>query len=730
MTDRALPNRTLENISDSNFLRLPNHLSKSISYLEDKNIRLIQKAYSFAFIAHDGQLRKDGSSYISHPVEVAKILADLKMDQDTISSALLHDVLEDCNVPKVTLEKEFNKSIADIVDGVTKLGNIKMKDREERNRESFQKMALAMSKDVRVILVKLCDRLHNIRTIDFVPRNKQIGICKETMEIYGPLALRVGMQEIASELENRCFKCIHPFRYSLLQNAIKKSSGGREKIVEKIRKELKYHLRGNGVNGAVVRGRKKTIYSIYKKIKTKHKPFSQILDVYGFRILVDSVDECYKALGIIHNYFPPIENRFKDYVAIPKSNGYQAIHTSLLALRAVPIEVQIQTKNMWETSNTGIAAHWGYKVNDSSPMEHFRSMKWLKAIKDINKKSDNSSEFVESIKMDLATEEVYVFSPKGHIYGLNKGATPIDFAYEVHTDLGDRILGCKVNRSEVPLNVQLESGQTVEIIKSDKIIEADPAWLNFVTTSKARSGIRARLKKQKASSARRAGKIMLESELNRSGTTLKEYRGNRLKRILDTIGVSSLNKLLTDLGSGKRTGNIIAKTFYSGLQIRADKKEERKQELTIIDNKIEGIPVLYARCCLPVFGDKVIAHSDTDRGIVIHHKKCRGIEEYLGVNPRYISTNWGDAKENQTFTARIKVNTMNKIGVMSEVVSIFTRETINIVSLTTKSIDKNFEGFEIEIDVSDKEQLNKIMQKIRQKKFTSSCKRLINERKN
>ena len=377
-------------------------------------------------------------------------------------------------------------------------------------------MMLAISKDVRVVLVKICDRLHNMRTIAHLPRSKQIQKSKETIELYGPLALRIGMQDIRAELEDLAFRCIHPLRASMLDNAISKSSGGRKRIVSKIRKELKRKLKSNGILDVAVKGGEKNVYSIYKKIKSKHKPFSEILDVYGFRILVDSIDDCYRTLGIIHNYFSPIENRFKDYIAIPKSNGYQALHTSLLALNAFPIEVQIQTRNMSEIASFGIAAHWQYKTNDKNKGSELRATRWLSSLVDLQKKSDSPREFAESIKTDLDSNEVYLFSPKGEIYALRKGSTPIDFAYEVHSDLGDSIVGCKVNRSIAPLNIELETGQTVEIITSKTESEADPDWLNYVVTSKARSYIRARLKKQKISDARKAGKVMLETELKRT----------------------------------------------------------------------------------------------------------------------------------------------------------------------------------------------------------------------
>ena len=727
MSSHALPNILLNDFSKDNLLRLPPNFYKSLkSFISNKDIKKIQKAYSLAFYAHEGQERRDGSKYITHPIAVANILLDLKMDTDSICAALMHDVLEDCDVNKKDLIKLFGDDVAEIVDGVSKLSNLDINNRSERDANNLQKMMLAISKDIRVVLVKICDRLHNMRTIEHLPRSKQLEKSKETIQLYGPLALRIGMQDIRAELEDLAFRCIYPLRASMLESAIKKSSGGRKRIVSKIRKELKRHLKTNGIATVGVKGREKNIYSIYRKIKSKHKPFSEILDVYGFRILVDSVDECYRSLGVIHNYFSPIENKFKDYIAIPKSNGYQALHTSLLALNAFPIEVQIQTRSMSEIASFGIAAHWQYKTQDKDVNTELRATKWLSGLVDLEKHTNNPSEFAKSIKTDLDSDEVFLFSPKGDVYALRKGSTPIDFAYEVHTDLGDTIVGCKVNRSEVPLNIELETGQTVDIITSKTNSEVDPSWLNYVVTSKARTAIRSRLRKQKTSDARKAGKIMLESELKRAGSSLSEFRGSSLKKILDSIGVTSLNTLLTELGLGKRTGNIIAERFYSGLQIREGIK--KPNPVLIIDNRIEGVSVRFAKCCFPIHGDSVVAHSDTEKGIVIHHKRCKQVEPFLDKDSRYISAIWGENKKAHLYKVNIDVNTEDKVGVLSDLGSVFARAGINIGSVITKTIDKKFAGFEIQIEVENKEELRNVMQKVRSMKSTISCKRNINEK--
>jgi RelA/SpoT family (p)ppGpp synthetase len=728
LTEQALPKKSLTNFTDDDLLSVPSYLLAPIkAYLKSAEIKKIQRAYTFAFIAHDGQKRKDGSAYISHPVAVAKIVAELKMDHDSICAALMHDVLEDCDVQKTVLEKNFGKDVANIVDGVSKLGKIHMQNKAETNANNFQKMALAMANDVRVILVKLCDRVHNMRTIDFMPRHKQIIKSKETLEMFAPLALRVGMIDIKNELEDRAFRCLHPLRAEMLDSAIQKSSGGRKKIIEKVRKELKANLKNNGIDTAAVKGREKNAFSIYNKIKTKHKPFSEILDVYGFRILVDTVDECYRALGIIHNYYSPIDNRFKDYIAIPKMNGYQALHTGLLALDAFPIEVQIQTRSMFDTANRGIAAHWGYKTSQESSGTELRATKWLAGLLDLYKESKDSSEFVESIKTDLEPERVFVFSPKGHIFGLKIGATPIDFAYAIHRDLGDTIVGCKVNRKEAPINVELESGQTVEIITSKNNVVIDPAWLNFIVTSRARSGIRARLRNQKVSSARKAGKIMLETELKRSGIKLSDYKGATLKRVLGSIGVPSLTKLMTDLGLGKKTGNIVAQKFYEGLQIRKNSGDQQISPLRLANKKIEGVSVVFAKCCRPILDDEIIAHSDTERGIVIHHKICQQVVPFLAKDTRYQPALWDAETKKHLYIAKLKVISENKVGVLSDVLSIFTREGINVVFVNTNAIDATFANIELEIEINDTKHLNILIDKVNAKKFVSDCSRQINE---
>ena len=727
MSERVLQGHHLEaSIKSEELLRFPNDLYTRLKESFPRNqVHLIRQAYTFASKAHDGQERMDGKPYINHPLEVARILVEMNMDTDSICAGLMHDVLEDCNIEKINIDKIFGKDVSDIVDGVSKIGKLDFQSKAERNINSFQKMALAMAKDVRVIVVKLADRLHNMRTIDFLPRNKQIRVSKETLEIYGPIALRIGMQNVRAELEDLAFDCLHPLRAEMLRSAIKKSSGGRKKIVYKIKKEIKNHLNSNQVM-STVQGREKNLFSIYRKIKTKHKPFSEVLDVYGFRIIVNSVEDCYKALGLIHNHYKPIEQRFKDYIAIPKSNGYQALHTTLLALDSIPIEIQIQTKSMKLIAENGICAHATYKnedINDTS----FYIRNWMTSLQDLHEKSSSSEDFVESIKTDLFSDEVYIFSPKGQIFNLKTGSTPVDFAYEVHTDIGNSLTGCKINRKYAPLNIQLESGQTVEI-ETDKKAIVDPAWLNFVVTSKARAAIRAQLKHQKTSAARKAGKLLLESELKRSGKPLKEYRGSILRSILKSTGVRSLNQLLTDIGLGRKTSTIVAERFFDGLQIRKDKKKIAKS-FELKNNKIDGLTVAYAKCCMPVQGDSIVAHSDTERGIVIHHSRCNEVAPFKQDKDRYIPSFWSKDHKKQARPCHIKVLSESGPGVLADIASTFTKSDINIISVISKSAGSKLTEFSFDIEIYNSEELKKIMRKVRSMKTVTSCVRDINEAK-
>ena len=730
MSDRVVSNQALLDFSNRKLLSpVPKKLYESAkAYFSKKDLDLLQTAYNVAFEAHKDQFRKEGSAYITHPVEVASILIELHLDIETVCAGLMHDVLEDSFIKKSYLQKLFGKDIVEIVDGVSNLNKLDFNSIEDRNANNLQKMALAMSKDIRVIIVKLCDRLHNMRTIEFLPREKQIRKSIETLELYGPIAIRIGMQNIRIELEDLAFKCIHPMRARMLESAVKQTVGGRKRIIAKLRKQFKYHLKNNDIT-ATVKGRQKSLSSIYSKIKNKKKPFSEILDVYAFRVIVNSVDDVYRALGIIHNVHKPIGNRFKDYIAIPKTNGYQALHTSLIALDGVPIEVQIQTKSMEIIAQNGISAHWSYKTKDTVSSDLIGAKKWIESFTALSEASQDSHEFVESIKTDLIYDEVYVFTPAGRIVNLKSGSTPIDFAYELHTDLGSKALACKVNRKFAPLNIRLENGQSIEIITSDKP-EVSPDWLNFVVTSKARSSIRLALRQQKISQARKAGKLMLESELKRGGVTLDQYRGSTMSRILEMIGVKSLNELLTDLGSGNKTGALVAERFFSGLNIKKSKNSKLKA-MVLSDHQIEGVSVIYAKCCMPIHGDPITAHSDTDRGIVIHHARCRQVAPHRSHNvpSRYFPAMWGSNTRELHYKGHVKIHAEDRPGILADIASVFTKSNLNIVNIQSRDIDAMIIEFVIEVEVLNADSINKLMLKLRSLRYVTSCSRIVNDAK-
>ena len=730
MSDQVISNQPLLDFSNKKLLSpVPKKLYQSARvYFSKKELDLLHVAYNVAFEAHKNQYRKEGSPYITHPVEVATILIELHLDIETVCAGLMHDVLEDSFIKKAYLEKLFGKDIVAIVDGVSNLNKLDFDSIEDRNANNLQKMALAMSKDVRVIIVKLCDRLHNMRTIEFLPREKQISKSLETLDLYGPIAIRIGMQNIRVELEDLAFKCLHPMRARMLKSGIKEAVGGRQRIISKLRKQFQYHLKNNQIL-ATVQGRQKSLYSIYRKIKQKKKPFSEILDVYAFRVIVDSVDDAYRALGTIHNVHKPIGKRFKDYIAIPKSNGYQAIHTSLIALDGIPIEVQIQTKSMEIIAETGISAHWSYKTKDKVRTDSIGAKKWIESFTDLDRASKDSHEFVEAIKTDLVYDEVYVFTPAGKIVNLKAGSTPIDFAYELHTDLGNKAAACKVNRRYAPLNIRLENGQSIEIISSDRQ-EVSPEWLNFVVTSKARSSIRLALRNQKISQSRKAGKLVLESELKRGGVSLDQYRGGRMSRILELIGVKSLNELLTDLGTGKKTGALVAERFFSGLKIKKNKTQSIKA-MVLADNQIEGVSVIYAKCCMPIHGDPITAHSDTDRGIVIHHARCRQVAPHRShkISTRYIPAMWGSDKEEIHYLGHIKIHAEDRPGILADIASIFTKSNLNIVNIQSRDIDAMIIEFIVEVEILNTDSLNKLMLKLRSLRYVTSCSRIVNDTK-
>ena len=683
-------------------------LASSLSeYLDDKQLEQVKKAYFYASNAHLGQFRSSGDPYVSHPIAVAKILADFKMDEDCLTAAILHDVIEDSGIPKSYLKNEFNIDVANLVDGVSKLDKISLASKQEEQAENFQKMLLAMSKDIRVIVLKLADRLHNMRTLKFLDEEKQKRIAVETLEIYAPIAHRLGMHQFYRELEDLAFEVVHPFRNKVLQSAISKNTKGRKKILKKIESSIKEKLDEYELSSQVT-GRRKHLYGIFKKMKAQSKSLDQVLDVYAFKITTNSVMDCYKALGILHNSFKPIEGRFKDYIAIPKSNSYQSIHTGIITFDGLPIEVQIRTNDMDELAEYGVAAHWIYKTGGKENPAQVRAKRWVNTLMEVRKNVDDPQDFIEIVKTGLVPNEIYVFTPKGDIIELPKGSTPIDFAFAVHSDIGIHCRGCRINKNLAPINVPLESGQTISII-TDKIPQANPSWLDVVRTSRARSSIRSVLKDLKISKARKFGKSILEQALAPHEIKLRNIPKNRMEKLLSSINVKSMRQLLEEIGSGKRSSLVVAHQIIQFLDFdQTDLIEFSNIQIS----GSEGLVISYAPCCRPIPGDNIIAHFSNSKGIVIHTERCKNIRSIRKDPALCAQVNW-DEKVEGDFSVEIKVSSEDKPGLLAEISTVISNYQANIESFKTDSPIGNSIQMHIIMNVSDRDHLARIMRKLR-----------------
>ena len=683
-------------------------LASSLSeYLDDKQLEQVKKAYFYASNAHLGQFRSSGDPYVSHPIAVAKILADFKMDEDCLTAAILHDVIEDSGIPKSYLKNEFNIDVANLVDGVSKLDKISLASKQEEQAENFQKMLLAMSKDIRVIVLKLADRLHNMRTLKFLDEEKQKRIAVETLEIYAPIAHRLGMHQFYRELEDLAFEVVHPFRNKVLQSAISKNTKGRKKILKKIESSIKEKLDEYELNSQVT-GRRKHLYGIFKKMKAQSKSLDQVLDVYAFKITTNSVMDCYKALGILHNSFKPIEGRFKDYIAIPKSNSYQSIHTGIITFDGLPIEVQIRTNDMDELAEYGVAAHWIYKTGSKENPAQVRAKRWVNTLMEVRKNVEDPQDFIEIVKTGLVPNEIYVFTPKGDIIELPKGSTPIDFAFAVHSDIGIHCRGCRINKNLAPINVPLESGQTISII-TDKIPQANPSWLDVVRTSRARSSIRSVLKDLKISKARKFGKSILDQALAPHEIKLRNIPKNRMEKLLSSINVKSVRQLLEEIGSGKRSSLVVAHQIIQFLDFdQTDLIEFSNIQIS----GSEGLVISYAPCCRPIPGDNIIAHFSNTKGIVIHTERCKNIRSIRKDPALCAQVNW-DEKVEGDFSVEIKVLSEDKPGLLAEISTVISNYQANIESFKTDSPIGNSIQMHIIMNVSDRDHLARIMRKLR-----------------
>ena len=685
-------------------------LSKKLSdYLDPKKVKQVNQAYDFACEAHSGQYRSSGDPYVTHPIAVASILGSFRMDEDSLSAAMLHDVMEDSGIPKNVIEKKFNKEVANLVDGVSKLNTLTIASKNESQAENLQKMVLAMSKDIRVIVVKLADRLHNMRTLLYLDRDKQLRIAKETLEIYAPIAHRIGMNNLYRELEDLAFKTIYPTRYERLVAAVKKNRGGQKRILNTIQKGMSDRLLKEGI-GSVVEGREKHIYSIYRKMKERRRSFEEIMDVYAIKIIVDVPENCYRTLGHIHSMYKPVRGRFKDYIAIPKSNGYQSIHTGVIALKGIPVEIQIKTQEMNDMAENGVASHWLYKSgnkSDSSPQ--IKARRWVAGLLEMRENYETTEEFIDSVKTDIFPDEIYVFTPQGEVIEMPGGSTAIDFAYAVHTDIGHHCRACRINKKLAPLSVPLESGQTIEILR-DKIPQTSPAWLNFATTTKARHSIRNYLGSLQSSEARKFGKKLLEQSLDNLNIKLKSIDKEKLRGALDSIGGRSLNRILKEIGLGIRVANVVAQQIAGFVNQNKEFKSNTTVALEITGS--EGLVVNYAPCCKPIPGDSVIGHFTADRGLVVHQERCKNILSIRKDPQQSFPVNWGDSS-GKFFTTQIKVMANDEPGLLANMASVITETETNIGSIQTTDLNSGMHDFVLDLEVSDRLHLAKIIRKLK-----------------
>lgn len=674
-------------------------------YLETNQVYSVLQAYKFAEQCHEGQIRQTGEPYITHPLAVATILAEMHLDHEGIMAALLHDVLEDTHVNKKELKDLFGKTVADLVDGLTKLDEIETTSRAERQADSFQKMTLAMSKDVRVMLIKLADRLHNMRTLKSLSPEKRRRIARETLEIYAPIAQRLGINNVRVEFEELGFSSMYPVRHKRMMEALKAARGPRREIVNEIKDSIDIRL-GRESIAAEVTGREKHLWSIYQKMKTKKKSFRDIMDVFAFRIVVKSVDDCYRTLGIMHNLFKPVAGEFKDYIAIPKVNGYQSLHNILIGMHGVLIEIQIRTKDMDDMANYGIAAHWLYKSQEEG---NPRAYRWIQGLLEIQKRAGDSLEFIEHVKTDLFPDEVYVFTTQGEIISLPQGATPVDFAYAVHTALGNTCIACKSNGQLISLSERLESGVRIEIITA-KDAQPNPSWLNFVVTAKARSGIRHFLKHQQHEDSVILGKNLLDRALGSFGTNYKSIRKSWIKRALKETGCTKFEDVLQQIGLGDRMAYALA-NLMAPPSMRKDTIPEKFESPIMIDTR-EGLVINYARCCHPIPGDSILGHLSPGKGLVVHIDVCKNLDEIRTNKEKCIPLNWS-TKIKGDFAVALKVELASERGIVASLASRISETEASILKIQTEERD----GFSIIIDllieVKSRFHLSQVIKRIR-----------------
>lgn len=684
------------------------------NYLDGKQIAAIEHAYLFAKKAHEGQLRYTGDPYITHPLAVAEILAEMRMDPQTIMAAIMHDVIEDTKVEKEDLVKHFGKEVADLVDGVTKLTQIEFETRAQAQAENFRKMVMAMAKDIRVILVKLADRLHNMRTLSCLPPEKRHRIALETLEIFAPIANRLGMHAFRVEFEDLGFSTLYPWRYRILKNAVSTARGNRQEILEMIDNEIRKALKKTNIPIRSISGREKHLYSIYKKMHEKHLSFSEVMDVYGFRVIVDKIDTCYRVLGVLHNLYKPITQRFNDYIAIPKANGYQSLHTTLFGPYGVPIEVQVRTEEMHKMAEYGICAHWLYKTEKTVFGDaQQRAKEWLKGVLEMHKSSKSSLEFIENVKIDLFPDEVYVFTPKGRILELPAGATPVDFAYAIHSDIGNSCVAAKLDRRLAPLSTPLINGQQVDIVTAPGA-RPNPAWLNFVVTGKARSNIKHFLKKQHREESIELGKRLVEKALRSFGLNLSQIPDMQLQALVEAAKLDSINHLFEEIGTGHRTALLAAKQLAKISDIATSFSEPHVTQPLAIKGT-EGIAVTFAKCCRPIPGDPITGFIEQGHGLIIHTEQCPALEAYRHIPDKLIPLRW-EEKMHGDFPVDLRVDILNQRGSLARLALAISESESNIENINAEEYDGRYFTANLTITVHDRVHLAKVLRKIRNAK--------------
>ena len=678
------------------------------SYLSKVQVDLLKQAYIVARDAHDGQMRSSGEPYITHPVAVAHNLAKMHLDHETLMAALLHDVIEDTPVTKDELAELFGHTVAELVEGVSKLDKLKFDNKEEMQAENFRKMILAMTQDIRVILIKLADRTHNMRTLESLRPDKRRRIARETLDIYAPIANRLGIHDIKNELEVLGFEALYPMRARALKSAVKQARGNRKELINNIREEIAARLEESGI-GAQVLGREKHLFSIYRKMQNKELMFNEVMDIYAFRVIVDNkIDDCYRALGAVHNLFKPIETRFKDYIAIPKTNGYQSLHTSLVGPHGIPVEIQIRTKDMDQMADKGVAAHWLYKQesDDSGTTAQMKARRWMQSLLELQQSAGSSFEFIENVKSDLFPEEIYVFTPDGRIIELPMGATAVDFAYAVHTDVGNSCVGVKVDRKPYPLSQALDSGQTIEVVTSPAA-RPNATWLNFVVTAKARLQIRSYLRSQEQNESLALGKRLLSHALGK--IAIADISQEKINQVVSETGNKTFDDLLVNIGLGNALSIGIAR------RLTDEFTEDNQLPTTTSKAKMpikgtEGMLVNYGKCCRPIPGDAILAYLSPGKGLMVHQQGCRNIKGHE--QGQLFPVKW-DTDIDRDFIAKLRIEIINHQGALAKLTNVVARCDSNVHTLNSGEKDSGLYAIDMEITCRNRIHLADIIRKIK-----------------